>query len=102
MVDESGDWEQPEPLTREEKNLAARYHQAFLKTVNGNPKNMNVSQMAKRLGVDNTKLWRYANGKCGWELELWLRTMLALKGGTDNIVEYIKSLRAESQGSEAA
>lgn len=53
-------------------------HEVFLAAIDGNPKNLNISQLSRRTGIPIIRLWRYANGRCGWRVDEWLLAMAGL------------------------
>ena len=53
-------------------------HLTFLRAIGGDPKNLNLSYLAKRVGIKNNRLWFYANGKCRWKADSWIKVMVAL------------------------
>ena len=53
-------------------------HETFLQAIEGDPKNLNVSQLARRTGIPLIRLWRYTNGRCGWRVDEWLLAMASL------------------------
>ena len=66
-------------------------HEAFLVAVDGNPKNLNMSHLARRVDVPLVRLWRYANGKCGWRVDDWLLAMAGLNR-LDLVAELIEEM----------
>jgi hypothetical protein len=53
-------------------------HEIFLRAIEGDPKNLNISHLARRTDIPLIKLWRYVNGRCGWRVDEWLLAMAGL------------------------
>ena len=69
-------------------------HEVFLAAIDGDPKNLNVSQLSRRTGIPVIRLWRYANGHCGWRVDEWLLAMAGLNR-LDLIASLIEKMAAK-------
>jgi hypothetical protein len=76
-----------------EKGLA---HKMFLKACGGDPRNVNLSALARFIGISPARLWFYANERSEWKADIWLQAMVKLgkvdrKAGTLTIqdIKYV-------------
>lgn len=70
-----------------------RCHEVFLLAVKGDPRNLNIAELARHSNIPTIKLWRYVTGKSKWRPDEWFTVMVSL-GRLDLIEKFAKDIQA--------